>query len=62
LPAENPVPLRYVAGEKVWQDEWRMCTGIISGGCVHEISVADVYRKYQWRMCRGKTDKEYREM
>ena len=53
MSVEYPVPLRYVAGEKVWQDEWWMCTGIISGGYTEEISVADVYRKYQWRMCKG---------
>ena len=50
-----------VAREKVRQDQWRMCTGNISGGCVQEISggcvqevsVADVYRKYQWKTCTG---------
>ena len=29
-----------------------MCTVIISGECTQEISVVDVYRKYQWRMCK----------
>jgi len=27
--------------------------GRINGGCVQKLSVADVHRKYQWRMCTG---------
>jgi hypothetical protein len=27
--------------------------GRMNGGCVQELSVADVHRKYQWRMCTG---------
>lgn len=27
--------------------------GRMNGGCVQELSVADVHRRYQWRMCIG---------